>query len=95
MKTLLTLGCAVLGALSSSAFAIDVNVSIPGVRIQSGATTISIGERDKRGYYWDGKTWRDPVYWEKYHGKGQGQGHGQGQGRGHHCPPGQAKKGNC
>lgn len=91
MKTLLILVGAVLSALSSSAFAVDVNVSLPGVRIQSGATTISIGERDKRGYYWDGRTWRDPVYWEKHHGKGQG----QGQGRGYHCPPGQAKKGNC
>ncbi|HMV04594.1 MAG TPA: DUF2502 domain-containing protein [Accumulibacter sp.] len=96
MKTLLALGFAGLSVLSSSALAADLSVSIPGVRIQSGGTTISIGERDRRGYYWDGRTWRDPVYWEKNHGKAQPPaGQGPAQGRGHHCPPGQAKKGNC
>lgn len=67
----------------------DVQINIDKVRIQSGSTTVTIGERDKRGYYWDGTTWRDPVYWEEYHGNGKGKGHGS------HCPPGQAKKGNC
>ncbi|MDS4015638.1 MAG: DUF2502 domain-containing protein [Candidatus Accumulibacter sp.] len=97
MKTLLALGFACLTALSSSVLAADVNVSIPGVRIQSGGTTISIGERDRRGYYWDGRTWRDPVYWEKNHAKAPAASAGQGpaHGRGYHCPPGQAKKGNC
>jgi hypothetical protein len=67
----------------------DLNVSIGSARISSGGTVIQFGDRDKRGYYWDGKIWRDPVYWEKNHGKGKGKGVGQD------CPPGQAKKGNC
>ena len=54
-----------------------------------GGATISFGERDRRGYYWDGKVWRDPVYWEKHHGKGQGHGNS------YPCPSGQAKKGDC
>lgn len=69
----------------------DLRINLDSLRIQSGNTTISIGDQDKRGYYWDGNEWRDPVYWEKHHGKGKG----QGQGQGYHCPPGQAKKGNC
>ncbi|MCM8596498.1 DUF2502 domain-containing protein [Accumulibacter sp.] len=73
--------------------AADVQVNIGSVRVQTGNTTISFGDRDKRGYYWDGQVWRDPAYWEKHYGKGQG--HGQEKGRGYHCPPGQAKKGNC
>jgi hypothetical protein len=65
----------------------DVQIDIDKVRIQSGGTTISIGERHKRGYYGDGKTWRDPASWEKPHGNGKGSGNP--------CPPGQAKKDNC
>ncbi|NJD25307.1 MAG: DUF2502 domain-containing protein [Betaproteobacteria bacterium] len=75
-----------LAAVPVLAQASDVRVNVDGVRIQSGSTTIQFGDRDKRGYYWDGKTWRDPVYWDKNYGKGKGN---QG------CPPGQAKKGNC
>jgi hypothetical protein len=66
--------------------ATDIRINTDGVRVQSGSTTIRFGDRDKRGYYWDGDRWRDPVYWDKHHGKGKGN---QG------CPPGQAKKGNC
>lgn len=72
-------GCAALAG------ATDVTVKVDGLKIRSGNTTITFGDRDKRGYYWDGKEWRDPEYWEKNHGKGKGQ----------KCPPGQAKKGNC
>ena len=84
-----TLSFVILAALPVLAPASDVQINIDKVRIQSGGTTISVGERDNRGYYWDGKTWRDPAYWEKNHGNDKGKGHG------HHCPPGQAKKGNC
>ena len=87
MKKALVL--ALLAGCAALASAADVNVKVDGVRIQSGNTTITFGDRDKRGYYWDGREWRDPVYWEKHHGKGKGQGQGQT------CPPGQAKKGNC
>lgn len=83
MKRLLV--WALLPGCAALASATDVNVKVDGLKIQSGNMTITFGDRDKRGYYWDGKEWRDPVYWEKHHGKGKGQ----------QCPPGQAKKGNC
>ncbi len=67
--------------------AADVQVDLGSLKIKSGNTTLSIGDRDPRGYYWDGGVWRDPVYWDKHHGNGKG--------NAHHCPPGQAKKGNC
>ena len=86
-----TLCCMILAALPSVAPAADVQVNVGSVEIQAGGTTIRFGDRDRRGYYWDGKQWRDPVYWQKYHGQGKA----QGQGKGVHCPPGQAKKGNC
>ena len=82
-------GCLLLAALPALAPAGDVQVNVGSIRVETGGTTISFGERDRRGYYWDGRVWRDPVYWEKHHGKGQGHGNG------YHCPPGQAKKGNC
>jgi hypothetical protein len=81
----------IIAALPLMANASDVSVNVDGLKIQTGNTTISFGDQDKRGYYWDGKYWRDPVYWEKNHGNGKG----KGQGNGNHCPPGQAKKGNC
>jgi hypothetical protein len=85
MKKVLILALLTLSPLVSQAT--DVNVNLGGTRITSGGMTIQFGDRDKRGYYWDGKTWRDPVYWEKNHGRGKGVGQD--------CPPGQAKKGNC
>ena len=72
--------------LSTPMVATATEISIDGVTIKSGSTTIKFGDQDKRGYYWDGKYWRDPVYWDKHHGKGKHK---------HHCPPGQGKKGNC
>ena len=71
--------------------AADVRINVDNVKIQSGGTTITFGDRDRRGYYWDGQIWRDPVYWDKHHGKDNGKGKGQNK----DCPPGQAKKGNC
>ncbi|TJZ65003.1 DUF2502 domain-containing protein [Chitiniphilus eburneus] len=91
--------------------AADVNVSIsaPGVSIQ-------IGDRDQRGYYWDGYDWREPRWWHDHQGRHVGERHPKGDyWDGHrwrdqkwwndhhhhphkkpgHCPPGQAKKGNC
>ena len=85
MKKVLILALLALSPPVSQAT--DINVNLGGARITSGGTTIQFGDRDKRGYYWDGKTWRDPGYWEKNHGKGKGVGQD--------CPPGQAKKGNC
>ena len=67
---------------------------VPSVKLQ-------IGDRDNRGYYWDGYDYRDPSYWKQHNGpRGEKYytGHGNNgvphQGGGH-CPPGQAKKGRC
>jgi hypothetical protein len=76
---------ALLAGLPVFAQASDVRINVDGLKIQSGNTTLTFGDRDKRGYYWDGNTWRDQAYWDKHHGKGKGK----------DCPPGQAKKGNC
>ena len=31
--------------------------------------TIHIGDRDHRGYYWDGYDWRAPEWWQEHHGR--------------------------
>jgi len=81
------LGLILLAGLPLFAQAADVRVNVDGPKVQQGGkTTITFGSRDRRGYYWDGNQWRDPVYWEKNQGKGKGN---------DGCPPGQAKKGKC
>jgi hypothetical protein len=85
MKKVLVLALLVLSPLVT--LAADINVNLGGARVTTGAN-YQYGDRDKRGYYWDGKTWRDPDYWQKNN-------QGKGQGKGQDCPPGQAKKGNC
>jgi hypothetical protein len=74
-----------LAATPFLAQATDIRINSGGVRIES-PSSYRYGDRDKRGYYWDGKQWRDQGYWDKNHGKGKGN---------KDCPPGQAKKGNC
>jgi hypothetical protein len=83
MKNLLL--CALLAALPAFSQATDINID-GSVTIKSGNATLRIGDQDKRGYYWDGKYWRDPDYWHQHHGN---------NGVGSKCPPGQAKKGRC
>lgn len=96
MKKLLL--AALISTTPLLASAVDVNVNLGNVRIQGpGGVTVTFGSRDARGYYWDGYEYRDPDYWRRHDGhRGEKYytGHGKGHG-GHHCPPGQAKKGNC
>ncbi len=81
--------------------AVDVNINLGNTRIEAPGVTITFGSRDNRGYYWDGYDWRDPGYWRTHNGP-RGEKYYTGrrdngvphQGGGH-CPPGQAKKGNC
>ena len=54
MKRALVL--ALLAGLPIIAQATDVNVNIGSARIQSGNTTITFGDRDRRGYYWERRT---------------------------------------
>lgn len=79
--------------------AIDVNIS--GLRVEAPGVTVTFGSRNNQGYYWDGGEYRDPDYWKKHNGP-RGQSYYTGRGNsgaasqgGKHCPPGQAKKGNC
>lgn len=79
----------------------DINVNLGNVRVEAPGVTVTFGTRDNRGYYWDGYEYRDPRYWKDHNGpRGEKYYTGRGnngvlhQGRGH-CPPGQAKKGNC
>ncbi|MDO9243906.1 MAG: DUF2502 domain-containing protein [Rhodocyclaceae bacterium] len=90
---------ALIAATPLFAQAIDVNIG--GVRVQTPGVTVTFGSRDSRGYYWDGDVYRDSDYWKQHNGpRGQQYYTGRGnQGAAHqggrHCPPGQAKKGNC
>ena len=92
---------ALLIALSPiAASAVDVNVDLGQTTIRTPGGSITFGDRDKRGYYWDGDDWRAPDYWRKHNGP-RGERHYTGRGKGvpHQdggfCPPGQAKKGRC
>ncbi|MDD2744758.1 MAG: DUF2502 domain-containing protein [Rhodocyclaceae bacterium] len=83
------------------ASAVDINVNLGTVRIDAPGVRVTFGSRNDRGYYWDGHDWRDPGYWKKHHGP-RGEKHYTGRSgpgvphqAGGHCPPGQAKKGNC
>lgn len=78
----------------------DINVDVGSVRIQTPGVTVTFGSRDRRGYYWDGYDYREPNYWKQHNGpRGEkyytGNKGGNKGGGGGHCPPGQAKKGNC
>jgi hypothetical protein len=97
MKKILLLASAL--ALPLLAQATDVRVDVGSVRIATPGLSITFGSRNDRGYYWDGYVWRDPGYWKKHNGP-RGEkfytGHpGVPHQGGGHCPPGQAKKGNC
>lgn len=91
---------AIAGA-SCLANAVDVNVNLGNVRIDAPGVSVTFGSRNDRGYYWDGYDWREPAYWKQHNGpRGEKYYTGRGNKKGHHkddghCPPGQAKKGNC
>ncbi|TXT28481.1 MAG: hypothetical protein FD131_3062 [Rhodocyclaceae bacterium] len=92
---------ALIAAAPILASAVDINVNLGSVRVDAPGVSVTFGSRNDRGYYWDGYDWREPAYW-KQHGGPRGERYytGRGNKNGHHkdgghCPPGQAKKGNC
>lgn len=92
---------ALLVASPLLANAVDINVNLGSVRVDAPGVSVTFGSRNDRGYYWDGYDWREPAYW-KQHGGPRGERYYTGRGNKHghhkdggHCPPGQAKKGNC
>ncbi|KAA8730293.1 MAG: DUF2502 domain-containing protein [Ewingella americana] len=46
---------------------VEIGINVPGV-------SLHIGDRDNRGYYWDGGGWRDPGWWG-HHYRDNGYGH--------------------
>ena len=81
--------------------AADINVDLGNMRVQAPGVNVTFGSRDNRGYYWDGHDYREPKYWKEHDGP-RGEKYYTGRGNkgvphqeGGHCPPGQAKKGNC
>lgn len=99
MKKLLF--AAAIAAAPLFAHAVDINVNLGNVRVQAPGVTLTFGSQNDRGYYWDGGDWRDPGYWKEHNGH-RGEKYYTGRGNrgaphqdGGHCPPGQAKKGNC
>lgn len=100
-RLLLALLFSTLPTLTNAA---EINIDLGGTRIETPGMTITFGTRDRRGYYWDGYVYRDPDYWRRHQGpRGERYytGHPGRDDRNedhkghHHCPPGQAKKGNC
>lgn len=51
--------CAAFAPAGSSFAQVGVTITAPGV-------SVYIGDRDPRGYYWDGHQWRDPTWWGRY-----------------------------
>ena len=41
--------------------------------ITPAGVTVHIGDRDHRGYYWDGYDWRAPKWWREHHGRHLGE----------------------
>ena len=92
---------ALLAASPLLANAVDINVNLGSVRVDAPGVSVTFGSRNDRGYYWDGYGWREPAYWKQHNGP-RGEKYYTGRGNkgvphqgGGHCPPGQAKKGNC
>lgn len=93
-----------IGTAALSTQAADININLGNVRVNVPGTgvTVTFGSRNESGHYWDGQEWRNEKYWHKHNGPrgekhytGHGnRGRNEGEQRGH-CPPGQAKKGNC
>jgi len=84
---------AVLLAGPALAVDVDVHVQLPGVRVH-------IGDRDGDGLYWDGGHWREQGWWHencpRFRNHKDFRGNCDAPPNGpKHCPPGQAKKGNC
>ncbi|WBF43539.1 DUF2502 domain-containing protein [Serratia rubidaea] len=64
MNKMLLLMCLLLPVAAQADVSIDINV--PGV-------SLHLGDRDDRGYYWDGYDWRPPQWWHAHQGRGIGE----------------------
>ena len=100
MKKIILAG--LIAAAPLFAQATNISINVDNARIQTPGVTVTFGNRDNRGYYWDGYDWRTPKYWKRHHGP-RGEKYYTGhrskgvpsQHKRDFCPPGQAKKGRC
>lgn len=64
-KYILMLCCALALPVVAQAN-VSLNVDLPGA-------SIHIGDKNDRGYYWDGYDWRPPQWWHDHQGKHMGE----------------------
>jgi len=57
---------ALLPAAAPAVQASSFSLNTPGL-------SINVGDRDRRGYYWDGYDWRDSRWWNNHRGRYYGE----------------------
>ena len=61
MKKLILILAVMLSTVPALAQAnVELGVNMPGL-------SLHIGDRDPRGYYWDGGDWRPPGWWDEHY----------------------------
>ncbi|GAA3602835.1 MAG: DUF2502 domain-containing protein [Gibbsiella quercinecans] len=71
MKKILLLVCLPLMLPLAASADVSIDINVPGV-------SVHLGDRDSRGYYWDGYDWRPPQWWHAHQGHGIGERNGHG-----------------
>lgn len=66
MKKIVLLLCLLAGAPLMAEAAVGIDIRSPGV-------SIHLGDRDTRGYYWDGYDWRAPRWWRDHQNRHWGE----------------------
>ncbi|MCU5774930.1 DUF2502 domain-containing protein [Erwiniaceae bacterium BAC15a-03b] len=66
MKKTAMLLCVLSGMPLLAQAGVSININTPGV-------SVSIGDRNDRGDYWDGYDWREPSWWKSHHGRRVGE----------------------
>lgn len=56
------LSVALLLPMGNALAGVAVEIVTPGV-------VLHLGDRDRRGYYWDGYDWRPPQWWHDHRGR--------------------------
>jgi len=62
MKKMAILLCVLSGMPLLANAGVSIDIHSPGISIQ-------LGDRDQRGYYWDGYDWRAPAWWHDWQGR--------------------------
>ena len=66
MKKMAMLLCVLSGMPLLANAGVSIDIHSPGISIQP-------GDRDQRGYYWDGYDWRAPQWWHAHRGQHVGE----------------------